>query len=453
MSMNQVASDLYKALSESDDRKVKPYDTKAEVLRTEGNIVWVKIPGGVDETPVQKTNNANDGDQVMVRISGGRAWLLGNETSPATDNTVANAATQLAEGAGDLAKTAADSAIEAQQNAQIAYNYANQANDAAIRAQNEATQAQQGAYEASVAAETANAKAEAAQSSAESAQSSADNAQLAAMNAATAALNAQNAANDALEDAVTANDNALSAQASALTAQGMATAAQSAADTAQADATTAYNAAVTANTAASGAIESLGIVEDVLGVLNWVSEHGTYKLTQDTTVVPSKYYFSRSGGGTSADPYTYSIVTPAAGANPNALGYFELDSVDEAVSNYIATHVALSAEGLYLQTSDGASTSRLLVSPTNGVILYGPDGSQVAQYGTATIIGTTTSFNVRISDQEVGFYDQDNRVAYVNGNTLYITQSVVLDEMKLGPEKWIWKYDSRDDSIFLKWIG
>lgn len=81
MSMNQVASDLYQAISESDERKVKPYDTKAEVLRTEGNIVWVKIPGGVDETPVQRTNNANDGDQVMVRISGGRAWLLGNETS------------------------------------------------------------------------------------------------------------------------------------------------------------------------------------------------------------------------------------------------------------------------------------------------------------------------------------------------------------------------------------
>lgn len=134
MSMNQVASDLYKALTESDERKPKPYDVKATVLREEGNIVWVKIPGGVDETPVQKTNNANAGDDVMVRISGGRAWLLGNETSPATDDTVANAATQLAEGAGNLAKTAADSAIEAQQNAQIAYRYADEAHDAAEEA-------------------------------------------------------------------------------------------------------------------------------------------------------------------------------------------------------------------------------------------------------------------------------------------------------------------------------
>lgn len=148
MSMNQVASDLYQALTESDERKPKPYDTKAEVLRTEGNIVWVKIPGGVDETPVQKTNNANAGDQVMVRISGGRAWLLGNETSPATDDTVANAATQLAEGAGNLAKTAANSATEAQQNAQIAYIYADQAHAEAQRAAGQAAEAEREAERA-----------------------------------------------------------------------------------------------------------------------------------------------------------------------------------------------------------------------------------------------------------------------------------------------------------------
>lgn len=133
-SINQIASDLYKVMSESDERAVKPYDVKAEVLRQEGEIVWVKIPGGVDETPVQKTNNANPGDNVMVRIAGGRAWLLGNETSPATDDTVANAATQLAEGAGTLADLASQAANDAQVSAQIAYNYADQAKQGADRA-------------------------------------------------------------------------------------------------------------------------------------------------------------------------------------------------------------------------------------------------------------------------------------------------------------------------------
>ena len=119
-SIDQLAKDLYKTMSEADNNKVKPYDTKAEVLRTEGNIVWVKIPGGVDETPVQKTNNANDGDQVMVRVAGGRAWLLGNETSPATDDATAIIATQIAVGADGMAKAASTSAVEARESASLA---------------------------------------------------------------------------------------------------------------------------------------------------------------------------------------------------------------------------------------------------------------------------------------------------------------------------------------------
>lgn len=162
---NQIASDLYKAISESDERKVKPYDVKATVVRKEEdnpNIVWVKIPGGIDETPVRKTNNANPGDEVMVRIANGRAWVLGNETSPATDDTVATAATQLAEGAGSMAKMASDSASEAQENAQLAYNFAVNAKTAADTAwdwaddaHTAATQAQGDATRANTAADNA----------------------------------------------------------------------------------------------------------------------------------------------------------------------------------------------------------------------------------------------------------------------------------------------------------
>lgn len=207
-SINQIASGLYKAISESDERKVQPYDVKATVLREEGNIVWVKIPGGVDETPVQKTNNANVGDDVMVRISGGRAWLLGNETSPATDDTVANAATQLAEGAENLAKVATDSALEAQDSAMIAYT----------------------------AATEAKADAEIANASAQQAVEDAGLAQAAAGRAVEDAATAKTAADNAARDAATANTAATEAKADA----------------------------AKANTAAAGAVTSLGIVQGVV---------------------------------------------------------------------------------------------------------------------------------------------------------------------------------------------
>ena len=135
-------------MNENDTRKVKPYDVKAEVLRDDGNIVWVKIPGGIDETPVQKTNNANVGDTVMVRIANGKAWIAGNNTSPATDDTQANAATQLAVGAGNLAEVAAKAASDAQESASIAYSYADQAKTSADQADENAKSASKSATSA-----------------------------------------------------------------------------------------------------------------------------------------------------------------------------------------------------------------------------------------------------------------------------------------------------------------
>ena len=79
-------------LKELDKNKTSPFDTQAEVRRIEGNIAWVHIPGGVDETPVSLTINAKVGDSVQVRIGGGRGWILGNATNPPTDDSKADVA-------------------------------------------------------------------------------------------------------------------------------------------------------------------------------------------------------------------------------------------------------------------------------------------------------------------------------------------------------------------------
>ena len=173
--MNQIASDLYKFLTESDSKKPKSYDTKAEVIRVEGKIAWVKIPGGEDETPVSLTTNAKPGDQVVARISGGRAWLLGNQTNPPTDDTVANVAVEqsndaieaakvsqaAAEIAGEAANNAINGADRAKDAADTADSMARAAIDSATRAENYAATAQtQAAFaieSASLANESANA--------------------------------------------------------------------------------------------------------------------------------------------------------------------------------------------------------------------------------------------------------------------------------------------------------
>jgi len=52
-----------------------------------GSTAYVHIPGGVAETPVTMTIACKKGDTVQVRVSGGRAWIVGNETAPPTDDT------------------------------------------------------------------------------------------------------------------------------------------------------------------------------------------------------------------------------------------------------------------------------------------------------------------------------------------------------------------------------
>ena len=78
----------------------------ATVTRVEGSTIWVHIPGGVDETPVQKTINANPGDSVQIRVSGGSAWLVGNATAPPTDDGQAIIAQKIARTATKVAESA-----------------------------------------------------------------------------------------------------------------------------------------------------------------------------------------------------------------------------------------------------------------------------------------------------------------------------------------------------------
>lgn len=65
----------------------QPYDTQATVTRVDGDTLYVHIPGGVDETPVQRTIDASVGDTIQIRVSGGSAWATGNASAPPTDDS------------------------------------------------------------------------------------------------------------------------------------------------------------------------------------------------------------------------------------------------------------------------------------------------------------------------------------------------------------------------------
>ena len=94
---NALARKLLDAILKRLDKRTEGYDTEAEVVREQNGTLYVHIPGGVKETPVRKTIDAEVGDKVQVRVSGGKAWLTGNRTEPPTGDRRARAALQEAE--------------------------------------------------------------------------------------------------------------------------------------------------------------------------------------------------------------------------------------------------------------------------------------------------------------------------------------------------------------------
>ena len=316
---DKTITDIVQAVRESDAKKTKGYDTQATVIRVEDGKAWVHIPGGVPETPAELTINAQPGDSVMVRLAGGRAFLLGNATSPPTDDATA--------------KEALSNAADALQSA--------------VSAKLAADSAEASAATASAAAQDAVETAEAVHGIAEQAQ----------------------------EDAETAKTNAQTAITNAAAAQAAASAAQTSADTAQAQ-------AESATQSANGALNGLSTVQDVIGVLDWAKDNATYTLTSDPDIEPGKTYWTRSGSGTEADPYVYTpVVTPVKAD----LGtYYEISGVDEAMADFINTHLALTDEGLYVL--GGANQWKVLIAP-DGVYIINDTGNVVAKYKDVITLG------------------------------------------------------------------
>ena len=132
------------------------------------------------------------------------------------------------------------------------------------------------------------------------------------------------------------------------------------------------------------------LLNDTIGASEWLSTHasfvpttdtevildkqyyeeiGDYIITSDTSVVVGKTYYTRTGDGSQENPYVYTIVSnptdsyistyyeyEITGYNKITLseedspvGYYELENVKEAVSDFISTHMSLTPQGLWIQ--------------------------------------------------------------------------------------------------------
>ena len=321
--------------------------------------------------------------------------------------------------------------ISAREGAQKAWDYADSANDAAKEAWNHAdeafaasTEAERAAQAAEGSASTAAAAATAAEGSASQAAAAATNAEGSSNQAAQAARNAEIRAGTAAEAATQAQKSAEEAGEAAQKASEDASAAHVAAAGAQTAATEAEKSASEANKYATGALNQLSIVEDVVGVLNWVTEHATYKASVDTEVAPGKHYFLRTGSGTSADPYVYSLVASPSG-NPSSQNYYEIESIDEAVGNYVTSHLALTNEGLWV-TNDSSSYKILLAS--DGMKVYDSHGILVATFGESIAFSSIRKQYIGGEEAYIVFDPSDGTLR-IGGNRVIIGSGKKLSDV------------------------
>lgn len=390
-----VAWRLADRLRGGSDPKQQQSGTATFSRMDDDGTAWIRIPGNDFDTPVEggMYADANEGDTVTYTISGGQVSISGNATSPAVGGTYVAEKVRPVE---RKANNAIASAEQARTAADMATAEAGRASEAADAAQTSADDAATAAQQAIEDAATADGKAEA---------------------AATAASNAQTSANSAASAASAAQTSANSAAAAAAVADEKAVAAGNAAAAAQTSANF-------ANTYANAALDQLGIVQDVIGVLTWATEHGTFNRTTDTTIVEGKVYFTYDSQTGDYTP----VIDPQASALST---YYEL-SVDEAMEAYIMAHLAVTSRGLWVlpsgigsgttpasgesqQDSDarqGSGYKMLLAA--NGIYLYDSNGVVATNVGENITFSSMRDWYVGSNDAYI-FYDASEGVINIGG--------------------------------------
>lgn len=156
--------------------------------------------------------------------------------------------------------------------------------------------------------------------------------------------------------------------------------------------------------------ESTITLETITGDLNrdkYVNER-TYVLTEDTTFVSEKTYYTRSGSGTTASPYEYTVATVTVGASVTANTYYE--QMD---------HIPYAA--VYIRDSKYS------------ILDY-------EQYGLSEETVCALFDDITDMEQEIGFYKSANEIkeAYGLSDSLY-------EELKRFRDPWIKILETKSD--------
>lgn len=149
------------------------------------------------------------------------------------------------------------------------------------------------------------------------------------------------------------------------------------------------------------------------------------------------------------------------------------DTSKEEIAKYITK---IDDSGIKIHPEVWNNNSQYVQIDGNGFAVW-DNNKQIAQYGEEATIGDRSGFHIGITANynntgkpRLSFYrDENHEVAYISENKLYITQSVVLQQMdvgrltgevdtatgEVGKGLWSWKVHEVNgkNNLYLKWLG
>lgn len=250
-------------------------------------------------------------------------------------------------------------------------------------------------------------------------------------------------------EAIVAGTKAEKAQVQAEEASETAEAAQAAAESAQESAIIAAGAAASAQASADNASEyaaralgNLSTVQSVAETLNWITEHGTMTLTTDTELNPAHVYFVQDANGDYVVGGThYSVVTEPSVSD--LANYYELN-IDESLTNYVGTHLAVTDEGLWVLPA--TTGYKVLIATGNGTTyteagtyIINESGDTVASFGEEVLLGNDNGTQLRLTSTMLQMTTNNIPMLEINSSNVVSTVRKTYTGEKLdstGTLKW-----------------
>lgn len=179
-----------------------------------------------------------------------------------------------------------------------------------------------------------------------------------------------------------------------------------------ADAESAKSSATSASEYAARALGNLGTVQSVTETLNWITAHGTMTLTSDVALDPSHVYFVVDAQGDYVVGGThYSVVTEPDVADIST--YYEL-GIDESLNNYVATHLVVDSEGLWIIPDAGG----------NKVLIATGQGTGYLSAGTYIVSGSDVLAEFTSAGATIGTFDSSHMELGASGITATSSEGV-----------------------------